>query len=124
MLPAASWAAAQALPRPTYPAEGGLLQEAAPANAWSSAWRPGSATHSAPAGRFFYTCARAEGASPEGKCSYFKWVEPKKTDHPLTSSGVGQGPGKRQKLGQDGQTGTGAAGNREKRKGGGCTAVA
>jgi AP endonuclease-2 len=30
-------------------------------------------------GRFFYTCGRAEGPKPEGKCDYFKWVNSSST---------------------------------------------
>ncbi|PSC70051.1 DNA-(apurinic or apyrimidinic site) lyase 2 [Micractinium conductrix] len=49
-------------------------------------------------GRYFYTCARAEGPPPEGKCKLFKWVEQRAGDHRLTTLGkqapAGGGGGK------------------------------
>ncbi|KAL4419789.1 hypothetical protein ABPG75_006887 [Micractinium tetrahymenae] len=47
-------------------------------------------------GRWFYTCARAAGPPPEGKCNFFKWVEKKQGDPvhlTLGSNGGGKGGG-------------------------------
>ncbi|KAL4435452.1 hypothetical protein ABPG77_006214 [Micractinium sp. CCAP 211/92] len=47
-------------------------------------------------GRWFYTCARAAGPPPEGKCNFFKWVERKAGDPAhltLASNDGGRGGG-------------------------------
>lgn len=76
-------------------------------------WLPSPSNAPLASGRWFYTCARAAGPPPEGKCNFFKWVERKPGDPAhLTLAGNGGGGGK--KSGDGGSSGSAPASKRLK----------